>query len=52
MIWRDGERGKGGQFGAQVAFSPDGRHLFLTVGERQRMTHAQDPNQPLGKILR
>ena len=44
VIWRDGERGKGGQFGAQVAFSPDGRYLFLTVGERQRMTPAQDPN--------
>lgn len=51
VIWRDGERGKGGQFGAQVAFAPDGRSLFLTVGERQRMTPAQDPNQPLGKIL-
>lgn len=52
VIWRDGERGQGGQFGAQVAFSPDGKYLFLTVGERQRMTPAQDPNQPLGKILR
>src|SRR5271155_3832959 len=29
VIWRDGERGKGGQFGAQVAFSPDGKSLFL-----------------------
>jgi glucose/arabinose dehydrogenase len=52
VIWRDGERGRGGQFGAAVAFSPDGRFLFLTVGDRQRMTPAQDPNQPLGKILR
>jgi glucose/arabinose dehydrogenase len=52
VIWRDGERGQGGQFGAEVAFSPDGRYLFLTVGDRQRMTPAQDPNQPLGKILR
>jgi aldose sugar dehydrogenase len=52
VIWRDGERGEGGQFGAQVAFSPDGHGLFLTVGDRQRMTPAQDPNQPLGKILR
>ncbi|MGI4757254.1 MAG: PQQ-dependent sugar dehydrogenase [Janthinobacterium lividum] len=51
VIWRDGERGKGGQFGAQVAFAPDGKSLFLTVGDRQRMTPAQDPNQPLGKIL-
>ncbi len=52
VIWRDGERGNGGQFGAQIAFSPDSKYLFLTVGDRQRMTPAQDPNQPLGKILR
>jgi glucose/arabinose dehydrogenase len=52
VIWRDGARGKGGQFGAQVAFSPDGKLLYLTVGDRQRMTPAQDPNSPLGKILR
>jgi glucose/arabinose dehydrogenase len=52
VIWRDGARGSGGQFGAAVAFSPDKRYLFLTVGDRQRMTPAQDPNSPLGKILR
>jgi aldose sugar dehydrogenase len=52
VIWRDGERGEGGQFGAEIAFSPDSKYLFLTVGERQRFTPAQDPNQPLGKILR
>jgi glucose/arabinose dehydrogenase len=52
VIWRDGERGNGGQFGAAIAFSPDGKYLVLAVGERQRMTPAQDPNQPLGKILR
>jgi glucose/arabinose dehydrogenase len=52
VIWRDGAGGKGGQFGAQIAFSPDKKYLFLTVGDRQRMTPAQDPNSPLGKILR
>lgn len=52
VIWRDGERGLGGQFGAQIAFSPDKKFLYLTVGDRQRMTPAQDPNQPLGKVLR
>src|SRR5580700_6508750 len=41
VIWRDGERGNGGQFGAQIAFSPDGKYLFLSVGDRQRMTPAQ-----------
>ena len=52
VIWRDGARGRGGQFGAAIAFSPDKRFLYLTVGDRQRMTPAQDPNSPLGKILR
>lgn len=52
VIWRDGERGLGGQFGAAVAFSPDGKYLYLTSGDRQRFTPAQDPNQPLGKVLR
>lgn len=52
VIWRDGARGRGGQFGAAVAFSPDKKFLFLTVGDRQRMTPAQDPSSPLGKILR
>ncbi len=52
VIWRQLPRGKGGQDGAQVAFSPDGQYLFLAVGDRQRMTPAQDPDQPVGKILR
>ncbi len=45
-------RAKGGQVGATIAFSPDKKYLFLTAGERQRFTPAQDPNQPAGKILR
>ena len=52
VIWRQMPKGEGGQFGAQIAFSPDGQYLFLTVGERQRFTPAQDPNQTLGKIVR
>ena len=52
VLWRQMPKGKGGQEGAQVAFSPDGEYLFLTVGERQRFTPAQDPDQPEGKILR
>jgi glucose/arabinose dehydrogenase len=52
VLWRQMPKGKGGQEGAQVAFSPDGKYLFLSVGERQRFTPAQDPNQPEGKILR
>jgi len=52
VLWRQMPKGKGGQFGGAIAFSSDGQHLFLTVGERQRMTPAQDPDQALGKILR
>jgi glucose/arabinose dehydrogenase len=52
VLWRQMPKGRGGQFGAQIAFSPDGQYLFLAVGERQRMTPAQDPDQELGKILR
>lgn len=52
VLWRDPVKGKGGQVGAAVAFSPDQRFLFLTAGDRQRFTPAQDPNQPAGKILR
>src|SRR5690348_5730686 len=51
VIWRDPAGGEGGQFGAIVAFAPDGKSLFLSSGERQRFTPAQDPSQPLGKIL-
>jgi glucose/arabinose dehydrogenase len=51
VLWHDPSGGEGGQFGGIVAFAPDGRSLFLSSGERQRFIPAQDPNQPLGKIL-
>jgi aldose sugar dehydrogenase len=51
VLWRQMPRGQGGQFGAAIAFAPDGKSLFLSVGDRQRMTPAQDPDQALGKIL-
>jgi glucose/arabinose dehydrogenase len=51
VLWRQLPKGKGGQEGAQIAFAPDGQSLFLTVGDRQRFTPAQDPNQPEGKVL-
>jgi glucose/arabinose dehydrogenase len=51
VIWRDPAGGNGGQFGAIVALAPDGKSLFLSSGERQRFTPAQDPSQPIGKIL-
>src|ERR1700690_4470110 len=50
VLWRQMPRGKGGQAGGQIAFSPDGQSMFMSVGDRQCMTPAQDPNQPVGKI--
>jgi glucose/arabinose dehydrogenase len=51
VLWHDPAGGRGGQFGARIAFAPDGQSLFLSSGERQRFTPAQNPDQPLGKIL-
>ena len=52
VLWHQVPTGKGGQAGGPIAFSADGQYLFLAVGDRQRMTPAQDPDQPVGKILR
>src|SRR3984885_2085869 len=52
VLWRQMPRGKGGQSGGPLAFSPDGKYIYLAVGDRQRFTPAQDPNQPVGKMLR
>lgn len=52
VLWRQLPTGKGGQAGGPIAFSADDKYLFLAVGDRQRFTPAQEPDQPLGKILR
>src|SRR4026208_1744208 len=41
VVWREMPKGHGGQLGAAIAFSPDGQHLFLTVGERDRLRKAR-----------
>ena len=41
-----------GHYSGRIAFSPDGRYLFFTNGERQQFTPAQDPQATLGKVLR
>jgi aldose sugar dehydrogenase len=51
VIWHNPTGGQGGHFGARIAFAPDGNSLFLSAGERQRFTPAQDPSLPMGKIL-
>lgn len=41
-----------GHFSGRIAFSPDGRYLFFTNGDRQKFTPAQDKQGSLGKVLR
>lgn len=41
-----------GHYSGRIAFSPDGKYLFFTNGERQKFNPAQDPKATLGKVLR
>lgn len=53
VIWRQDPKVDGrGHYSHRIAFSPDGRYLFLSSGDRQAMTPAQDLSVTLGKILR
>ena len=53
VIWRQQPKLDGrGHFGHRLAFSPDGRYLFISSGERQHFDPAQDMRGNLGKVLR
>lgn len=53
VIWRQTPKVSGsGHFGHRLAFSPDGRYLFISSGERQKFDPAQDMTANLGKIIR
>jgi glucose/arabinose dehydrogenase len=52
VIWRQNHFSLGGQPGGIIAFSPDGKYLFLTSGDRMDPDTAQDPDQAPGKVLR
>lgn len=52
VIWRQEPKVPGrGHYGHRLAFSPD-FYLFITSGERQKFTPAQDMNMNLGKVIR
>lgn len=52
-IWEQSPKTTGrGHYGHRLAFSPDGKHLFIASGERQKFDPAQDMNGNLGKVLR
>ncbi|MEO5587385.1 MAG: PQQ-dependent sugar dehydrogenase, partial [Novosphingobium sp.] len=53
VIWRQTPKvAGGGHFSHRILFSPDGRFLFLSSGDRQKFTPAQAMDQNLGKIVR
>lgn len=53
VIWRQTPKVTGnGHYSHRIAVSPDGRQLFISSGERQKFTPAQDLGQNLGKIVR
>lgn len=53
VIWRQTPKVTGrGHYSHRIAFSPDGRHLFLASGERQKEEPSQDLTNNLGKVLR
>jgi glucose/arabinose dehydrogenase len=53
VIWRQAPKVTGrGHFSHRLAISPDGRYLFVSSGERQKFTPAQDLTNNLGKVVR
>lgn len=52
-IWKQTPKLKGqGHYSHRLLFSPDGQYLYISSGERQEKTPAQDMSVNLGKIIR
>ena len=51
-IWRQPKVSGNGHFSHRIAFDPDGEHLFVSSGDRQKKTPAQDTSNTLGSIVR
>ena len=52
-IWKQNPKIDGqGHYSHRLLFSPDGQYLYISSGERQEKTPAQDMSGNLGKIIR
>ncbi|HSJ77854.1 MAG TPA: PQQ-dependent sugar dehydrogenase, partial [Erythrobacter sp.] len=53
VIWRQTPKVSGrGHYSHRLSISPDGQHLFIASGDRQKMQPAQDTTNTLGTIVR
>ncbi len=53
VIWRQAPKVSGtGHFSHRIAVAPDGEHLFVSSGDRQKKTPAQDTSNTLGTVVR
>lgn len=53
VIWRQDEKVTGrGHYSHRIAFDPNGRHMYIASGDRQKMLPAQDLANNLGTIVR
>lgn len=53
VIWRQDQKVTGrGHYSHRIAFDPDGRHMYIASGERQKMLPAQELDNNLGTIVR
>lgn len=53
VIWSQQPKVTGrGHYSHRLAFAPDGKYLYVSSGERQKFTPAQDLATNLGKIVR
>ncbi|MDO5628509.1 MAG: PQQ-dependent sugar dehydrogenase [Mobilicoccus sp.] len=52
IIWGQEPTSGNGHYALRLAVSPDGQHLFVSSGDRQKLDPAQDIQSRLGKIMR
>lgn len=52
VIWRQPKVTGRGHYSHRIAVSPDGQHLYIASGDRQKMDPAQDTSNNLGSIVR